>query len=100
MIEWLLALDIKIFLIIIILMGGSFTWYVISRLRRQDEMNKQFWAELKANVATCSRLDTLTYGEAIAIRAISGAIKGMPEIVLLHQSADGEGNHSLNRDIV
>ena len=99
-IEWLLALDIKIFLTIIIVVGVLFAIYIIYRIKKQDDMNKQFWSEIKAIVSTVSRIDSLTYGQSIAIRFISGSIEGMPEIILIHQSADGEGNHSLNRDIV
>jgi len=48
-IESLLALDIKIFLTIIIVGGALFTIYIIYRIKKQDDMNKEFWKELKEN---------------------------------------------------
>ena len=92
-IEWFLNLDIKYFLLTIILMGGSFAWYVLSKLRRQDDMNKEFWAEIKECTRLYNQVDKLTFGIAIAIQAKH------PDIKLINESADGVGDHALNRSV-
>ena len=104
-IEWLLALDIKIFLIVIILMGAGFSLFVIYRLNKMDkerldslekqsDMNKQFWAELKEVTRLYHQVDKLEAVNSLAIRVLS---KG--KIQTTKQSADGKGDHALNRDV-
>ena len=93
-IEWLLALDIKYFLIIIIVVGGLFSIYVIHRQRKQDDMNKQFWSEIKEVTRLYHQVDKLEALNSLAIRVLS---KGKMQTV--KQSADGKGDHALNRDV-
>ena len=93
-IEWLLALDIKYFLLTIILMGGSFTWYVLVKLKNQAEMNKLFWDEIKENTRLYHQVDKLEALNSLAIRCITGGV-----IETVKQSADGKGDHAINRDL-
>lgn len=66
--------------------------------KHQDDI-RYLWKENKELRKENARLDSLSYGHAIAIKFISGSIDGMPTIDLIHQSADGDGNYSLNRDV-
>ncbi len=95
-IEWLLELDIKYFLIIIILGGGLFALYVIHRQKKQDEMNKQFWAEIKEVTRLYHQVDKLEAVNSLAIRVLSNPNK---PIETLKQSADGKGDHAINHDV-
>ena len=90
--ESLLALDIKYFLIIIILIGV----YVIHRLRKQEEMNKLFWAEIKEVTRLYHQVDKLEAVNSLAIRVLSN-----PDapIETIKQSADGKGDHAINHDV-
>lgn len=49
--------------------------------------------ELKENKRLYHQVDKLTFGIAIAIQAKH------PEITLVNQSANGEGDHALKRDV-
>ena len=93
-IEGLLALDIKIFLTIMIIGGGLFSVFVIHRLRKQDEMNTKFWDELKENNRLYHQVDKLEALNSLAIRVLS---KG--KIQTVKQSADGKGDHAINHDV-
>ena len=106
-IEWLLALDIKYFLLTIILMGAGFSLFVIFRLKKidkerladlekQSEMNKLFWAELKEAIRLYNQVDKLESNNSLAIRFLSDPLAA---IVTMKQSADGKGDHALNRDV-
>jgi len=95
-IEWLLALDIKIFLTIIIVVGVLFSVYVIHRLRKQDEMNKQFWSEIKEVTRLYHQVDKLEAVNSLAIRVLSNP---KATIETIKQSADGIGNHAINHDV-
>ena len=98
--EWLLALDIKIFLTIIILMGAGFSVFIMFRIKKMDEkqgdMNKLFWSELKEVTRLYHQVDKLEANNSLAIRFLSD-----PDapIETMKQSADGKGDHALNRDV-
>jgi len=49
--------------------------------------------EIKESRRQYNQIDKLTFGIAIAIQAKH------PEIKLVHQSANGEGDHALNRKV-
>jgi len=95
-IEWLLALDIKIFLTIIIIVVVLISLYVIHRLRKQDEMNKQFWSEIKEVTRLYHQVDKLEAVNSLAIRVLSNP---NATIETIKQSADGIGNHAINHDV-
>ena len=98
--ELLLALDIKIFLTIIILMGAGFSVFVMFRIKKMDEkqgdMNKLFWSELKEVTRLYHQVDKLEANNSLAIRFLSD-----PDapIETMKQSADGKGDHAINRDV-
>jgi len=98
--NWIQALNANDAVVVIFIIGVLFALYVISSVRAIWGEIKGLREDIKAVVATGSRLDTHAFGASLAIRTISASIDGMPEIILIHQSADGEGNYTLNRDIV
>ena len=64
--DWLLELDIRYFMIIIIVGGGLFSAYVIWRWGRQDKANAEFWDAIKDPIA---RLKPSEWGGFHAIKA-------------------------------
>jgi len=90
--EWLLAVDIKVFLAIIIVSGFGFGSFVLWQLKKQSSTNSGLWDEVKEGKRLYHQVDKLTYGNAIAIKAATG-------IETMKQSADGKGDNALNRDV-
>jgi len=89
--------------VFIALLGVIFAAYIIrrdkSRERRVNEERQRnradrakMWAELKENRRLYHQTDKSTYGIQIAIQKATG-------IKLIKQSANGEGDHTLNRDV-
>jgi len=91
-IKWLIDLGGTTPDIIIFVMGIMFAGYVFLRDRQKDRQIEILFSEVKEIRAKYSRLDTLSFGMAIAIQKRTG-------IRLVKQSASGEGDHALNRDV-
>lgn len=91
-IKWLLDLGATHVDVIIFVMGLLFAIWVVHKDRIQIEENKSLWKEINEIRRLYNQVDKLTYGTAIAIQRLKG-------IRLINQSADGKGDHTLNRDI-
>jgi len=93
-IKWLIDLGATTPVIIIFIMGLMFAGYVFLRDRQKDRQIETLFSEIKQVRATCARLDTLGFGTAIAVQCMQNK-----EIKLIKQSADGDGNYTINRDV-
>lgn len=102
-IKWLIELGASVPDILIFVMGFMFAFYVIIRDRQQAKkielifsklsaLREKTETEYKEMRSKYSQVDKLTFGIAIAIQKKTG-------IKLLKQSADGKGDHALNRDV-
>ncbi len=91
-IKWFIDLGATFPDIIIIIMGFMFAGYVFLRDRQKDRQIETLFSEVKQIREKYSQLDKLTFGIAIAIQRKTG-------IRLVKQSANGEGDHTLNRDV-
>ena len=100
---WLKEIGASPFDTVLILFGFVFAAIVFFQARRDkaaaDEKNKYYVKRLDAHSADIKELrrqynqvDKLEFGNAIAIKAISG-------IDTIKMSANGEGDHALNRDV-
>lgn len=98
-VKWLDYLDASHADIMIFIIGMLFAAYVIHRDKQRNEELRELWREnkeLREENKTLSyryhQVDKLTYGIAIAIQKKTG-------IKLVKQSANSEGDDSLNRDV-
>lgn len=66
----------------------------INELRREDE--RLIWTELKEAIRLYNQVDKLEAVNSLAIRILSDP--GAP-IETMKQSADGKGDHTINRDV-
>jgi len=90
--NWLIAMGATPAVIIVFVMGVLFAAYVISRDVQQRDTTRLQWAELKELRQKYHQVDKLTYGIGIAIQRKTN-------IKLFKQSADGDGDNALNRDV-
>jgi hypothetical protein len=82
--------------VLILFMGIAFATFVIFSIARAEksrkESNKAIWDAINENKRKYAALNAWTYGASVAIRVHTG-------VNLLKQSADGQGETALNRDI-
>jgi hypothetical protein len=76
---------------VIVLMGFAVVWLIGYTVRSQKAQNVRLWARLEKLNERYHRLDALQFGTAKAIQAAKG------NLTLINESADGDGNHSLDR---
>jgi len=92
---WLTELEPMTAIIIVAVAGLSFAFsfgfYVRSFNARVDRQISKLFEETKEGTRLYNQVDKLAYGNAIAIKAATG-------IDTIKQSADGSGDHALNRD--
>lgn len=60
--------------------------------KRRDEQIRELWSQINENKRKYAALNAWTYGAAVAIQAHT-------QIKLIKQSANGESDFTLNRDI-
>lgn len=77
--------------LVIVIIGFLFALYVINRERSKEKTFKDLWTKINKADDRCHRLDALQYGTAKAIQAKH------PDIKLIKESADGDGDYSLDR---
>jgi uncharacterized membrane protein YcjF (UPF0283 family) len=96
--DWLASIGASNIDVMIIFMGVAvvaWVWNTIRRLEQRDrEDKKSLWKETKEVRRLYHQVDKLCALNSLAIRTIT---KG--KIVTMKQSADGKGDHALNRDV-
>ena len=91
-IDFLIALGATPAVIVVFVMGIGFAMYMIVRDRAKDRQISLLFQEIKDLRYKLSQTDKLAYGIGIAIQK-EGKVK------LFKQSANGAGDHALNRDV-
>ena len=76
---------------VIVFMGFLVVTLIGYIVRSQKAQNVRLWAKLEKLNERYHRLDALQFGTAKAIQAANG------KLTLVNESADGDGNHSLDR---
>ena len=96
---WLKDLGATNFDVFIVIVGVLFALYVRARdnqAAKRDDVHREdiraLWAEVKELRHKYSQVDKLTYGIGIAIQRRTG-------VKLVKQSADGDGDTTLNRNV-
>jgi len=74
-------------------MGFMFSLYVVIRIRAHSKLIAMQFQDNRDNRELYHRLDCLSYGTAKAFQAMH------PHVKLVSDSADGAGNHTLDRSI-
>ncbi len=93
-ISWLIELGATAPVIIVFVMGVMFAGYVMLRERAQKKLNDILFTESKELRHKYSQLDKIVFGMGIALQ-----VKHNKEMELIKQSADGNGDYVMNRDI-
>ena len=76
---------------VIVMMGFLVVLLIRYLIGSQKAQNKRLWIRLEKLNERYHRLDALQFGTAKAIQAANG------NLTLINESADGDGNHSLDR---
>ena len=76
---------------VIVFMGFGVVWLIGYIVKSQKAQNERVWKEVRRLDERYHRLDALQFGTAKAIQAANG------KLTLVNESADGDGNHSLDR---
>ena len=90
--DWLLSIGANFPDLLIFTMGIGFASYVMLRGKEKDRQIERLQTEVKDLRYSLSQTDKLAYGIGIAIQKQTG-------VKLLKQSANGAGDHALNRDV-
>ena len=90
--KWFTDMGASVPDLIIMIMGLMFAAYVFLRDRQKDRQIETLFSEVKEINGKYAQLDKLSFGMAIAIQRRTG-------IKLVKQSANGEGDHTLDRDV-
>ena len=80
----------------IVLMGMCVVFAMGYFLRSQKRQNERLWAEIKEAIRLYNQVDKLEALNSLAIRFLSDP---KAPIETMKQSADGKGDHALNRDV-
>jgi len=89
--NWLINMGASPPEIVIFVMGVAWALFSGFQIKWAREDNKELWKAIKESRDRYYRLDALQYGTAKAIQAKH------PDIKLINESADGDGNYSLDR---
>ena len=80
--------------VIIVAMGMLVVWLIMYLVKSQKAHNARVWEAVKENTRLYNQVDKLEALNSLAIRCLSnGAIR------TVKQSADGKGDHAINRDV-
>lgn len=97
--NWFTGLDVQSAITTCFVMGILFAVWVAVKFRAEKASREKIWEELKevkklvAEVQkSYHQVDKLTFGTAIIVQKATG-------VKLIKQSADGKGDHALNRDL-
>ena len=76
---------------VIVFMGFCVVWLIRYVVNSQKAQNVRVWKVIRKLDDRYHRLDALQFGTAKSIQAVNG------NLTLVNESADGDGNHSLDR---
>jgi len=79
---------------VIIFMGMLVVWLIRYLVQSQRAQNVRMWDEIKEVRRLYHQVDKLEAVNSLAIRVLSNG-----KIQTTKQSADGKGDHALNRDV-
>ncbi len=80
--------------LVIIIMGILFALYVLNREHNKEKTFKEMWSKINENTRLYNQVDKLESNNSLAIRWLSNG-----KIETMKQSADGKGDHVINRDV-